>query len=117
MEAIFNWLDEYSTIKQKQKDEIDFVRQMKFVEQNKDSSTVVTSSIMNLSEDCLATIEHPTFDIFRLENEVGQENTLSTVSCYVFISLGFTQLLIIIIVIIFYHQFQKGIKEIILIIT
>jgi hypothetical protein len=48
---------------------------------------------INMSEEAINNIEEPTFDIFRLEDEVGSDNTLSTVSCYIFHSMGFYSLI------------------------
>jgi hypothetical protein len=48
---------------------------------------------INMSEEAIRDIEGPTFDIFKLEDEVGAENTLSTVSCYIFHSMGFYSLI------------------------
>jgi hypothetical protein len=122
MESIFNWLEEYSTIKQKQRTDIDTVIQKKY-----NSNSIVTeksldftfslesprnnqkklqgSTLLDFSEECIITIEEPTFDIFKLESEVGKENTLSTVSCYIFISLGLYS-------IINYSNFENFLQEI-----
>ena len=64
-----------------------------------------TSTYLDFSEECISTIELPNFNIFKLEKEVGSENTLSTVSCYVFISLGLYS-------IIEYNSFEKFLQEI-----
>ena len=47
------------------------------------------TKFISFSEEVISKIEDPTFDIFKLESEVGEENTLSTVSCYVFTTMGF----------------------------
>ena len=56
------------------------------------SDTIATidndSKYINFSEECISTIEDHTFNIHKLEESVGKENTLSTISCYIFISLG-----------------------------
>ena len=111
LETIFNWLEEYSTIKQQHKENIETVIQKQFTSNSgqffdlgksfdfndKESFSLnVSASNLNMkhsnfldfSEECIISIENPTFDIFKLEEEVGKENTLSTVSCYIFISLG-----------------------------
>jgi hypothetical protein len=90
LEAIFNWLEEYSTIKQKQKDDIDTVinGEKHHGIDPEDPDVLKKSSILDLKEETIATIELPHFNIFQLESEVGKENTLSTVSCYIFITLG-----------------------------
>ncbi len=86
MEDIFHWLEEYSTIKQNQKDDIDTVI-LKNAGQE-DVQPIHKNSILNISEESFKNIEEPTFDIFKLEDEVGKENILSTVSCYIFITQG-----------------------------
>lgn len=45
-------------------------------------------SFINFPEDCILAIEDPEFDIFQLDKTVGKENTLSTISCYIFITMG-----------------------------
>ncbi len=90
LESIFNWIEEYSTIKQKQKDDIDTVINGEGHHgiDPEDPDVLKKSSILDLKEETIATIELPQFNIFQLESEVGKENTLSTVSCYIFITLG-----------------------------
>jgi hypothetical protein len=93
LESIFNWLEEYSTIKQTQKDDIDTViiqggAVNHHAVELDDPEVLKKSSIIDISEETIATIEQPTFNIFQLESEVGKENTLSTISCYIFISMG-----------------------------
>jgi len=117
--TIFSWLEEYSTIKIKQKDglsklnlkdvlndksaelkieniPISMVRNYFNYEMknggnnnNKESESEQGMKFINFSEECIEKIEQPTFDIFKLEREVGQENILSTVSCYIFTTMGF----------------------------
>ena len=60
---------------------------------------------INFSEECISSIEDPSFNIHKLEEAVGQENTLSTVSCYIFISLGLYSM-------INYSYFENFIAEI-----
>jgi hypothetical protein len=43
---------------------------------------------LNYSEESICDIEEPSFDIFKLDKAVGQENTLSTISSYIFITMG-----------------------------
>jgi hypothetical protein len=121
LETIFSWLEEYSTIKHKQKENIDTVLQKLYtsnsfneksgditfcLETPKNSiKTMGNSNFLDFSEECISQIEEPTFDIFRLENEVGKENTLSTVSCYIFISLGLYS-------IINYNNFENFLQEV-----
>jgi hypothetical protein len=62
----------------------------KYIQNAQDDSQY---EFINMSEESINNIEEPTFDIFRLESEVGAENTLSTVSCYIFHSMGFYSLI------------------------
>lgn len=43
---------------------------------------------INCSDESISSIESPEFNIFKLKSEVGKENILSTVSCYIFASTG-----------------------------
>jgi hypothetical protein len=86
LDEIFQWLEEYSTIKQNQKDEIDNVIQKNAFQEN--SQNFNKYAILNVSEENLRNIEEPHFDIFCLEEEAGKENTLSVISNYIFITLG-----------------------------
>lgn len=45
-------------------------------------------NFLDVNEDVIMSIDSPEFDIFQLEKVVGKENTLSTVSCYIFITNG-----------------------------
>lgn len=47
-----------------------------------------SNNYLNFSEDIIATIASPEFNIFELEKSIGSENTLSSISCFVFIDLG-----------------------------
>jgi hypothetical protein len=103
-EAQLNWIEEYSMSKNKQRDNIENVltkQQKENYSSEKKPSKILESpnltarslkstntSLLNFSEDCIVLIENPNFDIFKLEKEVGQENTLSTISCYIFITMG-----------------------------
>lgn len=112
MENIFSFLEEYSSMKFKHKDNLESLkiktnnseqtsyytdRSVDFSEDsfgtqrtNKQLQTNFSngSSYLDFSEECFATIDKPTFDIFKLEKEVGEENSLSTVTCYIFITMG-----------------------------
>ena len=99
LETVFLWLEEYSSMKGKYKEHLELVN-----DKNNDNKSVVseneslilgriksaTSSapILDFSEEYIARIEEPNFNIFELEKEIGEANTLSTVSCYTFITLG-----------------------------
>jgi hypothetical protein len=69
------------------------------------------SKYLNFSEECITSIEDPSFDIFKLEKEVGEENTLSTVSCYIFSSMGFYSLIKYDKFEVFIQQVAKGYKR------
>jgi hypothetical protein len=107
-QTILSWLEEYSTIKINNADDIAKVK----LNSIRTSDTIPLSAVktflknekenyldtfrtdcISFSESCIITIEEPTFDIFKLENEVGQENTLSTISCYIFTSMGLYSLI------------------------
>jgi hypothetical protein len=102
LETIYSWMEEYSEIKHKQKENIDLVLQKHYstsfsLDNSKDftlseintpNNIKAKQTFLNFSEECFVKIEDPTFDIFLLENEVGRENTLSTISSYIFINLG-----------------------------
>jgi hypothetical protein len=108
LESVFNWLEEYSSFKQKQKQNIESVIQKQYnsnpgnlflqTEKSLDFTLALetpknlikqnNTAFIDFPEECIITIEEPTFDIFKLENEVGKENTLSTVSCYIFSTMG-----------------------------
>lgn len=60
---------------------------------------------ITFSEDTISKIETQEFNIFQLEKEVGQENTLSVVSCYIFTNYGLYS-------IINYNKFEKFVQEI-----
>lgn len=106
-ETQFKWMEEYSMSKNKQRDNIENVltkqQNKEYMSNSSDKkfinvleSPVMTArslksnnnTLLNFSEDCISLIENPNFDIFNLEKEVGQENTLSTISCYIFITMG-----------------------------
>jgi hypothetical protein len=129
MQTVFLWLQEYSQINTRHKDGFSTVKVSESVEKetvarihNSLSASVSRKMILldtdeelyvkkdevrflNYSEDAINTIEEPTFDIFKLESEVGAENILSTVSCYIFTNLGFYSL-------IKYDRFEAFIQEI-----
>ena len=135
--TIFSWLEEYSTIKIKQKDglaklnlkdvlndknaelKIDHIpismvrnyfnyeikRGSEEGNNNKEQEREEGMKFINFSEECIEKIEEPTFDIFKLEKEVGEENILSTVSCYIFTTMGFYS-------IVRYDKFEMFIHEV-----
>ena len=122
LQTIFSWLEEYSTIKMKQKDSLIklslsevlaedgqtkiplavlkkyFKNEIKVeTEESTGSINLETyredMSFLNFSEDAISTIEDSTFDIFKLESEIGRDNILSTISCYIFTTMGFYSLI------------------------
>jgi hypothetical protein len=117
-QTILQWLEEYSTIKINDNDiakvkikgrfetPIPLTALKTFLENPRDKDMqTFRSDYISFSETSIITIEEPTFDIFKLEKEVGMENTLSTVSFYIFASMGFYSL-------IQYEKFEYFIKEI-----
>ncbi len=55
----------------------------------KNSEGLATNSkFLNFSEESVVTIDEANFDIFELEKSIGKENTLSTVTCFIFIEMG-----------------------------
>jgi hypothetical protein len=119
-QTILSWLEEYSTIKINVADDLakvklnsirttetislSAVKTFLSKEKSKYLDTFRTDTI-SFSESCIITIEEPTFDIFKIENEVGKENTLSTISCYIFTSMGLYSL-------IQYEKFENFIQAI-----
>lgn len=123
MQNIFDWLEECSTIKIKQKEGlpikklqnvtnedvnlIPFAVVKKYlkgqVEQQGENGVMsfnystprnkMEEKFINFSQECISNIEDPTFDIFALENEVGPDNTLSVISCYIFTTMGLYSLI------------------------
>jgi hypothetical protein len=108
-QTILSWLEEYSTIKLNKVDNLakvklrDNIRATESIpltavksflgKDNKNESETFRPEILSFSESCIASIETSIFDIFKLEDEVGQENTLSTVSCYIFTTMGLYSLI------------------------
>ena len=60
---------------------------------------------VSFSDESISKIETPLFNIFKLENEVGPENTLSVISCYLFTTYGLYSL-------IKYEKFEKFIQSV-----
>jgi len=60
-----------------------------FDETVSDESTSEDVSYIQFSEDCIKSIEDPEFNIFKLKSEIGEENILNTITCYLFTSNGF----------------------------
>lgn len=56
---------------------------------NEISSNNNNNNLLNFSEINFKLIENENFNIFKFEEAVKQENTLSTISCYIFSSLGY----------------------------
>jgi hypothetical protein len=57
-----------------------------FLNYNSRLSYLSNNNFINFSETC--TIDDYRFDIFELEKVVGKENTLSTVSCFIFLNMN-----------------------------
>lgn len=119
LETAYKWLEEYSMAKSKQKDNIESVLMKQYYSQytSNDKSFLesasdtpknikqANSTYLDFSEECIVLIENPNFDIFKLEDEVGKENTLSTISCYIFITFGLYS-------IINYNNFERFLQAI-----
>jgi hypothetical protein len=60
---------------------------------------------LNYSEDYISDIEQQSFNIFLLDNAVGKENTLSTISSFIFITMGLYSL-------INYSNFENFVEQI-----
>ncbi len=122
LQTIFCWLEEYSTIKMKQKDSLIklslsevlaeegqtkiplavlkkyFKNEIKLESEESNGSINLETyrediSYLNFSEDAISRIEDSTFDIFKLESDIGRDNILSTISCYIFTTMGFYSLI------------------------
>ena len=72
--------------------------------QNNNSMQKFINSV-SFSDESISKIETPLFNIFKLENEVGPENTLSVISCYLFTTYGLYSL-------IKYEKFEKFIQSV-----
>lgn len=70
-----------------------------------ESVAVKPDKFITFSEESISKIETPDFNIFKLEEEVGPENTLSVVGCYIFTSYGLYSY-------VKYNKFEKFIQEI-----
>ncbi len=108
LQTIFSWLEEYSTLEFKHKDKtiaknrlrgslsrpeelhnIPFVKN--YLENDEDNDKKLHTEHINIihcSDESIASIESPAFNIFNLQSEVGEENILSTISSYIFASTG-----------------------------
>lgn len=129
MNTVLQWLQEYSHLNTKHKDGFSKAKVSESVEKetvarmhnslsvsvsrkctllDTDEELFIKkdeSRFLSYSEEAINNIEEPTFDIFRLESEVGPENILSTISCYIFANLGYYSL-------IKYEKFEAFINEI-----
>lgn len=117
LQDIFNWLEEFSSMKdknfslekvgnRKQSDNLGLSvidETFSFMDISKKIST--SSFSLDIYEENISKIEEPNFNIFSLEKEIGTENVLVTISCYIFITLGlYSQ--------INYTKFEKALSEI-----
>lgn len=124
MKCLFAWLEEFSTIKlnsigKEKLPEINHkkgltIKDLKHLLTHKNSNLMNGNSnnpieklanFISFSEESIAKIETPSFNIFKLEEEVGAENTLSVISCYLFTINGLYSL-------IRYDKFEKFIQAI-----
>lgn len=131
MKCLLNWLEDYSTIKinsigKEKLKNVSSQAPITTISLNQIKTLINTSNsnsnmneldkkstgsvgtlvkFITFTEECISTIEDQSFNIFRLESEVGAENTLSVISCYIFTTYGFYS-------IIKYGKFEKFIKAI-----
>lgn len=108
---VFKWLEEFSGLKDRIKEQLDLIENNEEDVEAKDllDNLPVLSKLNSLntseSHDYLDKIQEPDFNIFQLEKEVGQEVILSTIGTYTFIALGlYSQ--------VHFSNFEKSIKEI-----
>jgi hypothetical protein len=59
-----------------------------FQSSNSKLNYVSNSSFIEFNENCAATIDEHTFNLFEFDKIVGRDNTLSAITSYIFISLG-----------------------------
>jgi hypothetical protein len=76
-----------------------------FESSNSKLNYVSNSSFIVFNENCASTIDEPNFNLFEFDKIVGRDNTLSAITCYMFISLGLFSL-------INYQKFEKFIDTI-----
>jgi hypothetical protein len=117
IQHLINWVEEYSTLNANQKEILTTIKKKNLTSQHPlhnpftnnfpcfENSPLITdsdyfnntdfkltfstsSNFLNFKDYPTATIEEPSFDLFQFENAVGKENTLSTLSCYIFLSMG-----------------------------
>ena len=119
MKYIVSWLEEYSTIKLNQiakeklinnhmlhdtnhlsiKDVKSIIKTHTTTSPSKGQSTKTSpdvyseAELLNINQEVIKDIDKPTFDIFKLDKEVGKENTLSVIGFYVFTTYGFYNLI------------------------
>lgn len=122
MKCLLGWLEDYSTIKINSigKEKLKKVaattnskgislNEIKTIVKNTNQSNKDTLNplvkFITFTEECINTIENQSFNIFKFESEVGAENTLIVISCYIFTTFGFYS-------IIKYGKFEKFIRAI-----
>ena len=108
LHLIFSWLEEYSTIKIKRNENFENLKknllksvdvdviplnlQKVIFENEKNLINKQSENLLNFSQINFKNIETENFNIFQFESEVLKQNTLSTISCYIFSSLGYYSL-------------------------
>ncbi len=116
--TVLDWVEEFKTLKtgkldlndktknKNQGKELKFqvYSELKGLEECKISS-IDKDNIITISDEMISQIEESYFNIFDLEKEVGENNILSTIICYVFSSMGFYSF-------INYSKFENFIHEI-----
>lgn len=61
--------------------------------QNQIPNICSKENLLNINQAILQDIDKPTFDLFKLDDEVGKENTLSVIGFYIFTIYGFYDLI------------------------
>jgi len=103
MANVLDWLEEYSTLKMSKLDAKEQGKKLgspmkelksKYFSTLENSGDFKLSinreeNFISISDDIISEFEETTFNIFNLEKEVGEKNTLSTICCYVFSTMGF----------------------------
>lgn len=120
--TVFDWLEEFSTMKVNKLEiketktvgsplKDSFISHLKG-KNSKDFEILeefkiipCESKYFTISDSLISNIEDISFNIFSLEKEVGAKNILSTISCYVFTTMGFYSF-------IDYNKFENFVQEI-----
>jgi hypothetical protein len=111
LHTFISWLEEFSTIEFKTREVGEAKKKLKSSLSNPESLKISLSAVkdylatedvvddsiddsereikyINCSEATISSIDSDYFNIFKLESEVGEENILSTISCFIFATTG-----------------------------